>query len=204
MAGADGSQLQVELPGLIGAAYAPDSSWRPPSTAAVRCGGCRRPTAPLELVATGPFIGKPIIEADGAVVALRVPSVEAPYQSELVRVTPEGAATALTTEPLVYGAQPMADGSLAAVAHRPGGHGRAAAGRRSGIGHGRLGADAVNVAIDRSAGPSPGSSPAPCSCAAARWASRTHRSRHPSALLRERPGAAARSPDGNAADRTGR
>ncbi len=57
----------------------------------------------------------------------------------------------LTTEALVYGAQPMADGSLAAVAHRPTGTVvlRLAGGRASVMAD--LGADAVNVAVDRSA-----------------------------------------------------
>jgi hypothetical protein len=151
MAGADGSQVQVELPGLIAAAYSPDSSW----LAAIDGRGALWRVAAgngvAEQVAAGPFVGQPIIEAGGSVIALRVPSVEAPYRSELVRVAPDGTATSLTAEALVYGAQPMADGSLAAVAHRPTGTVvlRLAGGRASVLAD--LGADAVNVAVDRSA-----------------------------------------------------
>lgn len=147
---ADGSQLQVELPGLIAATYAPDSSW----LAAIDGRGALWRVAAAdgaaEQVAAGPFIGQPFIEAGGSVLALCVPSVEAPYRSELVRVTPDGTATTLTTETLVYGAQPMADGSLAAIAHRPAGTVvlRLAGGRPSVMAD--LGADAVNVAVDRS------------------------------------------------------
>ena len=151
MAGADGSQVQVELPGLIAAAFSPDSSW----LAAIDGRGALWRVASAdgaaEQIAAGPFIGQPIIEAGGTVMALQVPSVEAPYRSELVRVAPDGTATTLTTEALVYGAQPMADGSLAAVAHRPTGTVvlRLAGDRASVMAD--LGADAVNVAVERSA-----------------------------------------------------
>ena len=50
-----------------------------------------------------------------------MPSVEAPYRSELVRTAPDGTATTLTSESLVYGVQPLSDGTLAVVAHRPAG-----------------------------------------------------------------------------------
>ena len=65
-------------------------------------------TATAQQVAAGPFTGQPAIEADGSVLALRVPSVEAPYRSELVRVAPDGTDHALTDESLVYGVQPLA------------------------------------------------------------------------------------------------
>ena len=151
MARADGSQLQVELPGLIAATYAPDSSWLAAIDGRGALWRVMAADGAAEQVAAGPFIGQPIIEAGGSVLALRVPSVEAPYRSELVRVTPEGTATTLTAEALVYGAQPMADGSLASIAHRPTGTVvlRLAGGRESVIAD--LGADAVNVTVDPSA-----------------------------------------------------
>jgi len=92
-----------------------------------------------------------VVEAGESVLALRVPSVEAPYRSELVRVMSDGAAMPMTTEALIYGAQPMADGSLAAIAHRPTGTVvlRLAGGKVTVLAD--LGADAVNVAVDRSA-----------------------------------------------------
>jgi hypothetical protein len=77
--------------------------------------------------------------------------VEAPYRSELLRVGPDGIATVLTDEALVYGVQPMADGSLAVIAHRPAG---TVALRLAVDGSvavlADLGPDAVNAAVDRS------------------------------------------------------
>jgi len=151
LARTDGSQLQVELPGLIAAAYAPDSSWIGVIDGRGALWRVAATDGAAEQVAAGPFIGEPVIEADGSVQVVRVPSVEAPFRSELVSVKPEGTATALTSEALVYGAQPMADGSLAVVAHRPTGTVvlRLAGGRASVMAD--LGADAVHVAVDRRA-----------------------------------------------------
>jgi hypothetical protein len=151
MARADGSQVQVELPGLIAAAFAPDQSWLAAIDGRGTLWRVAAADGAAQQIAAGPFIGQPVVEAGGSVLALQVPSVEAPYRSELVRVMSDGAAMPMTTEALVYGAQPMADGSLAAVAHRPTGtvvlH--LAGGRATVLAD--LGADAVNVAVDRSA-----------------------------------------------------
>ena len=151
MAAADGSQVQVELPGLIAAAFSPDGSWL---AAIDGRGGLWHVAAAdgaAQQIAAGPFIGQPVVEAGGAVLALQVPSVEAPYRSELVRVMADGAAMPLTTETLVYGVQPLAGGSLAAIAHRPSGTVvlRLGSGMTTVIAD--LGADAVNATIDRSA-----------------------------------------------------
>ena len=147
VAGADGSQLQVDLPGLIAAAFAQDQSW----LAAIDGRGALWRVAATDgaarQIADGPFIGQPVIGSDGSVVTLRVPSVEAPYRSELVRVAPDGTTTTLLSEALVYGAYALADGSLAVVAHRPSG---TVLLRLAGDGTSTLadlGADAVNVAV---------------------------------------------------------
>lgn len=148
LARADGSQLQVQLPGLIAAAFAPDESW----LAAIDGSGALWRVASTDgaarQVATGPFIGQPAVEADGSVIALQVPSVEAPYRSSAVRVSPAGTMTPLTDEALVYGAQPLADGSLAVIAHRPSGTVvlRLAGGETTALAD--LGPDAVNVAVE--------------------------------------------------------
>lgn len=151
LARADGSQLQVELPGLIAAAFAPDES----RLAAIDGRGAMWTVAAddgaAQQVAGGPFIGQPVVEADGSVIALQVPSVEAPYRSTAVRISPSGAVTGLTEEALVYGTQPLADGSLAVIAHRPAGTVvlRLGGGRTTTLAE--LGPDAVNVAIGRAA-----------------------------------------------------
>lgn len=150
VARADGSQLQVELPGLISATFAPDASW----LAAIDGRGALWHVAAADgaaqQIAAGPFIGEPVVEADGSVLALRVPSVEAPFRSTLVRLAADGSATALTAESLVYGAQPLDDGSLAMIAHRPSGNVvlRLAGGGASTLAD--VGPDAVNAAISRS------------------------------------------------------
>jgi hypothetical protein len=147
----DGSQVQVELPGLIAAAFAPDESW----LAAIDGRGSlwRIATADgaARLIASGPFIGQPAVQADGSVVALRVPSVEAPYRSTAVRIAATGEMDVLADEPLVYGAQPLDDGSLAITAHRPSGTVvlRLAGGRAASLVD--LGPDAVNVAVAQAA-----------------------------------------------------
>jgi hypothetical protein len=151
MASADGSQVQVELPGLIAAAFSPDESW----LAAIDGRGALWHVAAADgaaqQIAAGPFIGQPVVEASGSVLALQVPSVEAPYRSELVRVMPDGAAMPLTTEALVYGVQPLADGSLAVIAHRPTGAVVLQLGGGTATVIADLGADAVNATVDRSA-----------------------------------------------------
>ena len=147
----DGSQLQVELAGLIGAAFAPDEAW----LAVIDGHGALWQVAAgdgtAHQIAAGPFTGQPAVEADGSVLALRVPSVEAPYRSELVRTAPDGTATTLTNEWLVYGVQPLSDGTLAVIAHRPAGTVVMRLGGGASAVMADLGADAVNVAVDRSA-----------------------------------------------------
>jgi hypothetical protein len=114
----DGGQRSVALPGIIGAGFAPDGSW----VAAVDGAGSiwRVPAsdaAPSRLV-DGPYIGSPIVEPDGSVLALRVSSIEAPIVSHLVRIAPDGGVAALADDDLVYGAQLMDDGSIAYAAHQ--------------------------------------------------------------------------------------
>jgi hypothetical protein len=151
VARADGSQLQVELPGLISASFAPDASW----LAAIDGRGALWHVAAADgaarHIAAGPFIGEPVVEPDGSVLALSVPSVEAPFRSDLVRVAADGSVASLTSASLVYGAEPLTDGSLAVFAHRPSGTVvlRLADGRATTLAD--LGADAVNAAISRSA-----------------------------------------------------
>ena len=121
LANADGSQTRVSLPGLIGAGYAPDGSW----LAAIDGRGALWRVATLSgaatLVADGPFIGSPIVRADGTVLLLAVASVAAPISSTLMELDPEtGSNRPLIDDQLVYGAFPLADGSLALAAHEVG------------------------------------------------------------------------------------
>jgi len=118
LAGRDGTRRSVEMPGLIGAAFAPDGSW----LAVIDGAGSiwRLPAGDLAAsrMADGPFIGSPVVEADGSVLALRASSIEAPIVSHLVRIAPDGSLAILADDDLVYGAQLMPDGSIAYAAHQ--------------------------------------------------------------------------------------
>lgn len=119
---ADGSQLHVGMAGLIGAGFAPDATWLAAIDGAGSLWRIDTATGQATHLADGPFLGNPAVDATGAILALRVASVEAPFVSRLVRLAADGSQlTVLTDEPLVYGAQPLTDGSLAVVAHRPAG-----------------------------------------------------------------------------------
>jgi hypothetical protein len=148
LARADRSQLLIQLPGLIAAGYSPDGTWLATVDGSGALWQVQTGTGVATRLADGPFIGRPIVEAAGTILALRVSSVEAPFVSRLARVAVDGSAMSyLTGDELVYGAQPLLDGSLAVVAQ----HGsstqvwRVATGGRQQLVD--LGKDAVNVAV---------------------------------------------------------
>jgi hypothetical protein len=145
---ADGSQLRIQLPGLIGAGFAADAA----SLAVVDGRGAlwrvESRSGRSELLAPGPFIGSPTVAEDGSVLVLAVSSVEAPYRSKLVRMTPAtGVASVVADEELVYGAFQIADGAIAIAAHE---HGTTVV-HRLADGHDRvlvdLGPGAINAAV---------------------------------------------------------
>jgi hypothetical protein len=148
LAHADQSQLRIQMPGLIAAGFAPDGSWLAVVDGKGALWRVQADTGSATHLADGPFIGGPTVEAAGSILALRVSSVEAPFVSRLARVAVDGSATAfLSDDQLVYGAQPLADGSLAVIAHGPFSTGvwrLAGAQRRALV---DLGQDAVNVAV---------------------------------------------------------
>ena len=118
----DGSQVRLSLPGLLGAGYAPDGTWLAVLDgrgALWRVGSANGDAVQL---AEGPFLGTPIVTEDGSLMLLSVPSVEAPYRSRLIRFVPSsGAVMTLASDDLVYAGYPLDDGTLAVVAHQPGG-----------------------------------------------------------------------------------
>jgi hypothetical protein len=150
LAADDGAQLQVSFPGLLAASFAPDGSW----LAVIDGGGAlwklEAGSGRREQVLEGPFIGSPLIDDDGSLLLLAVPSVEAPYQSRLVRLTLDtGVVAAMSDDELVYGVFPLDNGDLAIVAHQVAGTDvfRLAAGAERRVVY--LGAGAVNVAVAR-------------------------------------------------------
>ena len=121
LASADGSQLRVRLPGLIGAGFSADAAWLAVVDGRGALWRVESGSGGSELLAAGPFIGSPTVAEDGSLLLLAVSSVEAPYRSKLVRLTPAtGLAAQVADEELVYGAFPLDDGALAIVAHEGG------------------------------------------------------------------------------------
>lgn len=144
----DGEQLRIAMPGLLAASFAADGTWLAVIDGRGALWRVEAPSGRSALLADGPFIGSPVIEGDGSLLVLAVPSVEAPYQSRLVRLQPAtGSVMRLSEEELVYGAFPLDDGDLAIVAHETDGtvvHRLTGAGERLLV---DLGLGAVNVAV---------------------------------------------------------
>lgn len=121
LARSDGSQLRVPLPGLLGAGFAPDGTWLAVIDGRGALWRVDEESGTAAPIADGPFLGTPVVGADGNVLLLFVPSVEAPYRSQLVSLAPStGIATAVSSDELVYAGFPLSDGSVAVVAHEPG------------------------------------------------------------------------------------
>ncbi len=147
VAALDGGQLRVPFDGLLAASFAPDGTWLAVSDGLGQLWQVDAQDGDAELVSAGPFAGSLVVEESGAILALAVPSVEAPYASRLVRVEPDGRLDQLIDEELVYDVMTLADGSLAVVAHRPEGTRlmRLEQGRMGAVAD--LGPGAVHVAV---------------------------------------------------------
>jgi hypothetical protein len=122
----DGSQLDVQLPGVRGAAFEPGGSW----LAAVDLGGALWRVDTLSgaaiRLADGPYGPDPSVLPDGRILVVRLSAIDAPLWAAAETVDGAGtvAPVAGGLEPesqLVYGATPLVDGSVAIVRHRVGG-----------------------------------------------------------------------------------
>lgn len=118
IARADGSQLRVAVQGALAAAFAADASALAFVDGLGRLAMVDLSDGAATAVSDGPFLGPLSVGSDGSVLALSVSSVEAPFASHVVRVAPDGSLNVLSDEALAYAASPLADGSLAIVAHR--------------------------------------------------------------------------------------
>jgi hypothetical protein len=148
LADVDGAQIGIPMPGLLAASFAADGTWLAVVDGRGALWRVDATSGDAALLADGPFIGSPIIEVDGSLLMLAVPSVEAPYESHLVRLEPAtGSVARLSGRELVYAAFPLDNGELAIAAHEPVG---TAVHRLTGAGEQLLvdlGVDAVNVAV---------------------------------------------------------
>ncbi len=127
IARADGSQLEIALPGTRGAAFEPAGAW----LAAVDLSGAvwrvDAASGAASRLADGPFGPDVTVFADGRILAVRVSSVEAPIWASAEWIDPDsgsaaavGAPAATQTE-LAYRATALLDGGVAIVRHRTGG-----------------------------------------------------------------------------------
>jgi hypothetical protein len=123
----DGSQLDVELPGVRGAAFDASGAWMAVVDLAGALWEVDTQSGAASQLADGPFGSAPAVLADGRVLAIRLSSVHAPTWAAAVIVHPtngEESAVAPSTgsqDQLVYQATPLSDGTIALVRHRTGG-----------------------------------------------------------------------------------
>ncbi len=144
----DGSQLRVQLPGLLAAGFAIDGAWLAVLDGRGALWQVDAQSGRATQLADGPFLGSPIAAADGSLMLLSVPSVEAPYRSRIVQVAPSTRAmTPLSADELAYAAFPLSNGDIALVAHQPGRTVVRQINRAGELLLADLGPDAVNVAV---------------------------------------------------------
>jgi hypothetical protein len=118
LASIEGDQLRIPMPGLLAASFAEDGTWLAVIDGRGALWRVDASSGRTSVLAEGPFIGSPVIEGDGSLLVLAVPSVEAPYESRLVRLAPDaGTVRHLSEDELVYAAFPLHDSAIAIVAH---------------------------------------------------------------------------------------
>lgn len=126
LARADGSQLEVELPGLRGAAFEPGGTWLAVVDLAGAVWRVDAASGTAVRLAEGPYGPDPSVLPDGRILLVRVSAVDAPIWATAETVDADNVHAPLTgslgpEEQLVYGVTPLADGSVALVRHRIGG-----------------------------------------------------------------------------------
>jgi hypothetical protein len=122
----DGSQLEVALPGVWGAAFEPGGAW----LALVDLSGALWQVDAISGAAVrlgdGPYGPDPTVLPDGRILAVRLSAVDAPIWAAAVTVDPATGDTApvgstAAEDQLVYGATALTDGSVVLVRHQVGG-----------------------------------------------------------------------------------
>ena len=124
IARANGSQVEVALPGVRGAAFEPAGTW----LAAVDLSGALWRVDPQTGLAgrllDGPYGPDLTVLPDGRILAIRVSSVDAPYWTAVELIDPvtgqqmPAAPSLGGQEQLVYQATALSDGTLAVARHR--------------------------------------------------------------------------------------
>jgi hypothetical protein len=122
----DGSQLEIALPGVRGAAFEPGGAWL---AAVDLAGGLWRVetvSGAAVRLGDGPYGPEPSVLPDGRILVVRLSAVDAPLWAAAEFVDGSGAVVPLTGSvaadaQLVYEATPLAAGAVALVRHRVGG-----------------------------------------------------------------------------------
>jgi len=124
LAHADGTQIEVELPGVRGAAFALTGGWLAVVDNSGALWRVDLATGEAAIVADGPFGSDFQVLPDGRIVAIHLSSVEAPIWAAAEIVDPGSGAIELVAgsaeaqDQLVYQASALPDGALALVRHR--------------------------------------------------------------------------------------
>ncbi|MGH2489117.1 MAG: TolB family protein [Candidatus Limnocylindria bacterium] len=122
----DGSQLDIELPGVRGAAFDAPGTWLAVVDLAGALWGVDAQSGAASRLADGPYGSAPAVLADGRILAIRLSSVDAPTWAAAVMVDPSSGeespvGSSGSQDQLVYQATPLSDGTIALVRHRTGG-----------------------------------------------------------------------------------
>jgi hypothetical protein len=126
LARADGTQLEVALPGVRGAAFEHGGSWLAAIDLAGALWRVDTATGLAARLADGPYAPDASVLPDGRILAVRLSALDAPLWAATETVDGAGDVVPWTGSmafeaQLVYGATPLADGSVALVRHRIGG-----------------------------------------------------------------------------------
>lgn len=126
IARSDGSQLEVALPGVWGAAFEPGGTW----LAVVDLSGALwrvdATSGAARRLADGPFGADPTVLPDGRVLVVELAAVDAPIWAVAAVVDAKGTVEPIlgsvpASDQIVHGASALGDGSVAVVRHRTGG-----------------------------------------------------------------------------------
>ena len=118
----EGGLVLRDLPGLLDAAFSPDGRTLVALDGHGRLFRLDAASGEGEPLLDGPFTPPLTFEPGGTVLAQAVSSVEAPFQSRLVRIDPStGSVVQLSGDEIVFSSTPLDDGSVAYVARQPGG-----------------------------------------------------------------------------------
>lgn len=122
LAHADGTQIEVAIPGVRGAAFVPTGGWLAVVDNAGALWRVDQVSGEAALLADGPFGSDLTVLPDGGILALHLSSVEAPYWAAAEVVAVDGSESVVGSlaaqDQLVYQAGTLPDGAFVLARHR--------------------------------------------------------------------------------------